>query len=196
MHSNDVQFAIEQCGESMIEIDITEYILIICAHVKQAQSGIIPMKSLHEAYPCCELKRFHSLIKEKFRKLIETTFKPIQSHCEYYYYKHLKNCEAPPDYNTDSDDEISESHSEAVEFQLDSMYSERPLILERMVSGISAISDITSSEVEPLFLHLICTLRYGNGQHSNTSMRDIATCLGTQFCKSLIHITGAFFQVS
>ncbi|VEN57127.1 unnamed protein product, partial [Callosobruchus maculatus] len=177
IHSYDVQSAIDQCEESVTEIDITEYIMTVCAHVKQLDSDHMLLKDLNQAHPCYELRKLHSLIKEKFFKMLNTVFYPIPTNSEYYFFKNLKNAE-PVEEMSDSDDEVSENPSEVLFKSEISIYSEGPHLLQRMESGISRISEVNSSEVEPLFLHLICTLRYGHGEQSHTSVRVIPTCLG------------------
>ncbi|KAJ8945629.1 hypothetical protein NQ314_009160 [Rhamnusium bicolor] len=179
VHSHDVQSAMDQCEESVTEIDITEYIMTICGHAKQQSSDKIPIKELHQAFPCSELKSLHMLIKEKFFKMIGTCFNPIPTSSEFYFYKNLKNLHYIEDILNDSDDEISNTASEVVEFKSDkefSIFSEGPHLFQRMESGIGDM--VNSSEVNPLFLHLICTLRYNNGEVSNTSLRVLPTCLG------------------
>ncbi|CAH1982611.1 unnamed protein product [Acanthoscelides obtectus] len=177
IHSYDVQSAIDQCEESITEIDITEYIMTVCAHVKQLNSDHMLVKDLNQAHPCYELKKLHNLIKEKFFKMLNTVFYPIPTNSEYYFFKNLKNAE-PLEEMSDSDDEVSENPSEVVFKSEISIYSEGPHLLQRLESGISGISEVNSSEVEPLFLHLICTLRCGHGEQSHTSVRVIPTCLG------------------
>nr|CAH7745694.1 unnamed protein product [Callosobruchus chinensis] len=177
IHSYDVQSAIDQCEESVTEIDITEYIMTVCAHVKQLDSEQMLVKDLNQAHPCYELGKLHTLIKEKFFKMLNTVFYPIPTNSEYYFFKDLKNPE-PVEEMSDSDDEVSENPSEVLFKSEISIYSEGPHLLQRMESEISRISEVSSSEVEPLFLHLICTLKIGYGEQSHTSVRVIPTCLG------------------
>ncbi|XP_018578793.1 KICSTOR complex protein SZT2 isoform X1 [Anoplophora glabripennis] len=178
VHSHDVQSAMDQCEESITEIDITEYITIVCGHVKQKCGDKIPIKELHQAFPCSELKSLHMLIKEKFFKIINAFFNPIPTNSEFYFYKNLRNIQYVEETTSDSDDEISNTPSE-IEFKSDkdfSIFSEGPHLYQRMESGINDI--VSNSDVNPLFLHLICTLRYNNGEVSNTSFRVLPTCLG------------------
>ncbi|KAJ8966990.1 hypothetical protein NQ317_011191 [Molorchus minor] len=179
VHSHDVQSAMEQCVECITEIDITDYITTICGHAKQQCSDKIPVKELHQAYPCSELKSFHMLIKEKFFKLIGTSFNPIPTNSEFYFYKHLKTIQFVEDTANDSDDEVSNTASEVVEFKSDrdfSIFSEGPHLFQRVESSVSDV--IHGSDVNSLFLHLTCTLRYNNNEVSYTSLRVLPTCLG------------------
>lgn len=182
VHNHDVQSAMDECEESVTEIDITEYLTTICGHIKQSKSDEIPLSELNRAYPCCELKQLHKLIKDKFFKTICLVFDPIPTNSEYYFHRNMRTVEPAEDPIVDSDDEISENLSEIIEFRGDrdlSIYSEGPHLLRRMESGMS---DMLCNEVNPLFLHLICTLRYDNGHVLNTSLRVIPTCLG-MICK-------------
>lgn len=186
VHSHDVQSAMDECEESVTEIDITEYLTTICGHIKQNKSDEIPLSELNRAYPCCELKQLHKLIKDKFFKTICLVFDPIPTNSEYYFHRNMRTVEPVEDPIVDSDDEISENLSEIIEFRVDrdlSIYSEGPHLLRRMESGMS---DMLSNEVNPLFLHLICTLRYDNGHVLNTSLRVIPTCLGLR-CSVIIY---------
>lgn len=179
VHSHDVQSAMEECEESVTEIDITEYLTTICGHIKQTKYDELALTELHRPYPCCELKQLHKLIKEKFFKTICSTFDPIPTNSEYYFHRNIRTVEAIEDPIVDSDDEVSDNLSEIIEFRVDrelSIYSEGPHLLQRMESAISDM--IVCREVNPLFLHLICTLRYDNGHVFNTSLRVIPTCLG------------------
>lgn len=184
VHNNDVQSAMDECEESVTEIDITEYLTTICAHIKQTKSDEIPLNELNRAYPCCELKQLHKLIKEKFFKTICSVFDPIPTNSEYYFHRNIKTVEVIEDPIIDSDDEISDNFSEIIEFRVDrelSIYSEGPHLLQRMESTMS--DNLLESGVNPLFLHLICTLRYDNGHVLNTSLRVIPTCLGREYCE-------------
>ncbi|KAJ8923504.1 hypothetical protein NQ315_010082 [Exocentrus adspersus] len=177
VHSHDVQSAMDQCEESITEIDITEYIMTVCGHIRQKLGDKIRVNELHQAFPCSELKYLHMLIKEKFFKLVGIHFNPIPTNSEFYFYKNLRNI-AEEEVAGDSDDAISNAPSE-VEFKSDkdfSIFSEGPHLCHRIESGISDI--LGNSDVNPLFLHLICTLRYNNGEVSNTSFRVLPTCLG------------------
>lgn len=186
----------DQCEESITEIDITEYIMTVCGHVKQKLNDKIPIKELHQAFPCSELKSLHMLIKEKFFKMISAFFNPIPTNSEFYFYKNLRTVQYVEEATSDSDDEISNTLSE-VEFKSDkdfSIFSEGPHLYQRMESGISDV--VSNSDVNPLFLHLVCTLRYNNGEVSNTSFRVLPTCLGEYIQIFYVDKFYGCFQVS
>ncbi|CAH0562057.1 unnamed protein product [Brassicogethes aeneus] len=174
VHSTDVQSAMDQCEEFIREIDITDYILTICGHVKHQKDETIPIKPLHQPMPCNDLSSLHSLIKEKFLKIVGVAFNPIPTNEEFYYYQNLVSNKVE-DNNVDSDDEISTNLSELVEFKSEKDYSS---FYSEDQPSMDVGDENTEEAVSPLFLHLICTLKYNNGGVSNTSVRVIPTCLG------------------
>ncbi|XP_008200755.1 KICSTOR complex protein SZT2 isoform X3 [Tribolium castaneum] len=172
VHCTDVQSAVDQCEECITEIDITDYILTICGHIKQTSDDNIQVQELRQATACNELKSLHSLIKEKFFKMVNVAFIPIPTNPEYYfcrYYTSTKPDNKIINNNNISDEEISNPPSER-DF---SVYSDGFNIV-RLENGIG---DVITSDICPLFLHIVCTLRY-NGHVSNTPLRVLPTCLG------------------
>lgn len=125
--------------------------------------------SLNQAIPCTDLSSLHSLIKDKFLKIIGNYFYPIPTNEEFYYYHSLSNVN-PDDQAIDSDDEISNNFSEIMDLKSERDYS--------LYSEDRASDNVENDNISPLFLHLICTLKYNNGQVSNTSVRVLPTCLG------------------
>ncbi|CAG9855485.1 unnamed protein product [Phyllotreta striolata] len=187
IHSFDVQSAMDQCEESITEIDITEYILTICAHVKQADADRIPIERLNSPMPCSDLKSLHTLIKEKFYKLLSGVFYRIPTNHEFYFYKNLKNyinedvhvADSDDDVVGDVDDDASDNHSQLVEFKSEDMsIFSLDNELENELNVLYNFEMESNNEVAPLFLHLICTLRYDGGKCCNTSLRELPTCLG------------------
>ncbi|CAG9759252.1 unnamed protein product [Ceutorhynchus assimilis] len=177
VHNLDVQNAMDLCEEEIGEIDITDYISKMCAHTRLTKTDEIYTQILNEALPCSDLKNYHMIVKKKFFKMVCSSFNQVPSNGEYYFFRHL--CVQPEEKPDDSDDEISVCASE-IEFRSErdmSIYSEGPHLLEK---GLSAghIDVANMSDVTPLFLHFVCTLRYNNGGHSNTSVRVLPTCLG------------------
>lgn len=179
IHNVDVQSAMDECEESVTEIDITEYLTTICCHIKQIKSDEISLNELQRSYPCSDLKQLHKLIKETFFKTICLVFDPIPTNREYYFHRNMPTVEVVEDPAIDSDDEVSENLSEIIEFRMDrelSSCSEGTHLLHRMDSVMSDM--LAGGETNPLFLHLLCTLRYDNGHVLNTPLRVIPTCLG------------------
>ncbi|XP_066247487.1 KICSTOR complex protein SZT2-like [Euwallacea similis] len=177
IHSSDVQNAMDLCEEEIQEIDITDYITKSCSHVRQTKSDKIFTQVLNEALPCSELKDLHMLVKRKFFKMVCTSFNQISSNGEYYYFRHL--CIQPEEKANNSDDDASVCASE-IEFISErdmSIYSEGPLAFTKVLHP-GPLDVASVSDVSPLFLHFVCTLKYNNGGHSNTSVRVLPACLG------------------
>ncbi|KAJ3640250.1 hypothetical protein Zmor_003559 [Zophobas morio] len=182
IHCMDVQSAVDQCEETITEIDITDYVLTICGHTKHLKGDNVQVQHLRQAAPCNELKSLHGLIKDKFFKMVNVAFIPIPTNAEYYFCRYFNatkpesrlhtsnNTNSNNNNNNVSDDDISNPPSER-EF---CVHSDGFNILQRMESGIN---DVITGDICPLFLHLVCTLRH-NGQVCNTPVRLLPTCLG------------------
>lgn len=111
----------------------------------------------------------HRLIKDKFLGITGEAFSAVPTNKEFYYC-HNVNFDKLDTKASDSDDEISNSPSDGlVDFKSDSN-----------VSGYMCFNKSTSmnlSQICPLFLHYICTVRYG-GSNGNMSVKVLPTCLG------------------
>lgn len=118
---------------------------------------------------CLQLKPLHRLIKEKFLEITNVAFHPVPTNKEYYYCNNF-NYEKV-DVKNDSDDEISNPPSELVEFK------EVNVLTEPTINFMSLKSQTNEQNMNPLFLHFICTLRYEN-HVGNTSVKVLPTCLG------------------
>lgn len=110
--------------------------------------------------PCIELRPLHRLIEERFSITLNKAFNPIPTNLEYYYCRNLVADKG--DVKHDSDDEISNHLSETVEFHCSDNF-------QRLDSEVA--------DVNPLFLQLICTVRY-NEEVVNTPVKVLPTCLG------------------
>lgn len=172
VHSSDVQSAMDQCEETLYDIDITDYIQTICAHVKHSPTDELDFNYLSQLAPCLQLKQLHRLIKEKFFKITNVAFNPIPSNKEFYYCRNLHYEKSNIQHN-DSDDEISNPTSELIEFKEITLSTEVPL---NYISNKNH-SEEFSTEISPLFLHFICTIRYDNIV-ANASVKVLPTCLG------------------
>lgn len=101
-------------------------------------------------------------------------FCPIPTNREFYYCRNLildKSGTKP-----DSDDEVSIPPSDGVEFKSDKEVStcSETHGLQRLESTSSTYM---TPYITPLFIHLICTIRYNNNV-ANTSVKVLPTCLG------------------
>ncbi|GJQ67112.1 hypothetical protein Trydic_g21981 [Trypoxylus dichotomus] len=165
VHSSDVQAAMDQCEETVYEIDITEYLQTVCGHLKQQESNNVEVSHLQNSKPCQNLKPMHRLIKEKFLGITSEAFSAIPTNKEFYYCHNVNFDKI--DKASDSDDEISNSPSDVMDFKSDSN-----------VSGyICKTTTINLSQICPLFLHYICTIRYGDS-NGNMSVKVLPTCIG------------------
>ena len=114
IHSRDVASAMDLCKETLVEVDITDFIHNICGHIKdfktkagletlllRQQSGQpeessqgklqFPMSLLQLHQPCVNLKHLHKLIRTRFEEILCFSFKPIPTQPDYYFY-------CPPDH--------------------------------------------------------------------------------------------------
>lgn len=111
------------------------------------------------------------MIKEKFFAITNNAFDPIPSNKEYYYCRNLPYESTDVQHN-DSDDEISNPPSEIIEF--------KDICLQDASSQYffnKNEPDEYATEISPLFLHFICTIRYGNIV-DNAIVKVLPTCLG------------------
>lgn len=184
--SQDIQYAVDQCDEATKDINITEFLKVICGHVKSQaaeKNGYeVMLETLASSKPCGELHPLHNLIKEKFMKIIMQTFQPVPTHPDFYY---CHPCVLPAIKTTtrdeDSDDEMS-IPSEIVEFKSESS--------SNFSGSLSALGDLSmhtetdvteditaeSEEIRPLFLHLTCTV-YCKGILPSVPIKFLPTCL-------------------
>lgn len=105
--------------------------------------------------PCIELRPLHRLIEERFSATLRKAFNPVPTNSEYYYCRNLVTEKIEEKH--DSDDEVSNHPSETVEFQ--------------------RFDSTEIPEINPFFLHLICTVRYID-EIVNTPVKVLPTCLG------------------
>lgn len=80
---DDMEAAVEQCEETLIEINITNYLRSVCRHL----SKLSDKNLLDEVNPsaCNDVEPLHNLIKEKFERIITVAFRPVPAHPEFYY---------------------------------------------------------------------------------------------------------------
>lgn len=147
IHNSDVQNAMYLCDDDLIEIDITDYISKTCSHAPYG-------KTSGETLTCTDLRHLHTLTKKKFLTMVCGAFSQISTNVEYYYFKHpCSQNEAKPN----SDDETNETDELKI----------RP----------EPIDATNVSEVSPLFLHFVCTLKWEGKDHTNKSVKVLPTCL-------------------
>lgn len=126
---------------------------------------------LQSPKPCQTLKPMHRLIKDKFLAITREAFSAIPTNKEFYYC-HNVNFDKIDTKTMDSDDETSNSPSDVIDFKSDSN-----------LSGYICFNKSASmnlSQICPLFLNYICTVRYGDSDW-NMSVKVLPTCLGNKF---------------
>lgn len=80
---DDMEAAVEQCEETLIEINITNYLRSVCRHLSKLSEKDLLDKLNPSA--CDDVKPLHNLIKEKFERIITVAFRTVPAHPEFYY---------------------------------------------------------------------------------------------------------------
>lgn len=75
VHAVDVQAAVDECEEALVEVDITRFLHTVCGHLS---GGGGPSH-------CHDLKLLHRLMKDKFRSILHASFRPVATHPEFHY---------------------------------------------------------------------------------------------------------------
>lgn len=73
----DMDAAVEQCEEHLIEIPITDYLRAVCRHLDK---NVIDDQS-----SCSKMCNIHKLIKDKFNKIINVAFRQVPVHPDLYF---------------------------------------------------------------------------------------------------------------
>nr|XP_033323084.1 KICSTOR complex protein SZT2-like isoform X4 [Megalopta genalis] len=79
----DMEAAVEQCEETLIEIDITNYLRCVCRHLSKL-SEKDTLDQLEDS-ACKHVEQLHDLIRDKFEKIMTVAFGPVPAHPEFYY---------------------------------------------------------------------------------------------------------------
>ncbi|RZF32789.1 hypothetical protein LSTR_LSTR011435 [Laodelphax striatellus] len=95
IHAVDVKTAVEECEESSVEIDITNYLKTVCGHLKEllsenqdensATDSEVLLSVFKHPGPCLDYKHLHKLIKNKFLRILTASFKAVPSDPKYYF---------------------------------------------------------------------------------------------------------------
>lgn len=78
-----MEAAVAQCEENLIEINITNYLRSVCRHLSMLPEGDLLNQLKISA--CNDVKPLHSLIKNKFKRIMAVAFRPVPAHPEFYY---------------------------------------------------------------------------------------------------------------
>lgn len=79
----DMESAVAQCEENLIEINITNYIKSVCRHLSTLSEDSL-LNQL-KVTACNDVKPLHNLIKDKFKRIMAVAFRPVPAHPEFYY---------------------------------------------------------------------------------------------------------------
>ncbi|XP_054280353.1 KICSTOR complex protein SZT2-like isoform X2 [Macrosteles quadrilineatus] len=93
INAANVQTAMEECEEALVEINITNYLQTVCRHLKEMkdkvqedeEQSLVEIESFKSAAPCIEYHHLHNLIKDKFHHIITSCFKPVPTNPEFYF---------------------------------------------------------------------------------------------------------------
>ncbi|KAH0546460.1 KICSTOR complex protein SZT2-like isoform X1 [Cotesia glomerata] len=197
----DMEAAVEQCEESLIEINITNYLKTVCKHLNNLSSKFDEAKAIEKCHSttCAEFGQLHKLIRNKFKKIITCAFKPVPAHPEFYYFSpshHSERIDSMEFHRSDSDDDINfVFHSETIDCQVDNNIGKNNISLNATWpstknkklqvydSTESLISDLHEDEnnikEQPLFLQLSCTIHPSIHSGSNflsIPVKSLPTC--------------------
>ncbi|KAL0121707.1 hypothetical protein PUN28_006892 [Cardiocondyla obscurior] len=193
----DMEAAVAQCEENLIEINITNYLRSVCRHLSMLPEGDLLNQLKISA--CNDIKPLHSLIKNKFKKIMAVAFRPVPAHPEFYYClpSWMSEKVEMVSQRTDSDDDLDEftCHSEMPAPKTDNSSNQVsqtvnitwPVTnvhnnerLSRSNSKDSLISDFDEENTwntkdQPLFLHLSCSIRF-RSELSSIPVKLMPTC--------------------
>lgn len=83
LNYEDMEAAVEQCEENYMEINITDYLRSVCKHLSTSSEN--NPNTYTEKIACNEIQPFHNLIKNKFERIINVSFRPVPAHPKLYY---------------------------------------------------------------------------------------------------------------
>ncbi|XP_011685281.1 PREDICTED: protein SZT2-like isoform X1 [Wasmannia auropunctata] len=193
----DMEAAVAQCEENLIEINITNYLRSVCRHLSMLPEGDLLNQLKISA--CNDVKPLHSLIKNKFKKIMAVAFRPVPAHPEFYYClpSWMSEKMEVVSQRTDSDDDLDDftCHSEMPAPKTDNSSNQVsqavnitwPVTnlhnnekLSHSNSKDSLISDFDEENTwhmkdQPLFLHLSCSIRF-RSELSSIPVKVMPTC--------------------
>ncbi|XP_031836676.1 KICSTOR complex protein SZT2 isoform X3 [Nomia melanderi] len=177
----DMEAAVEQCEETLIEIDVTNYLRCVCRHLNKLSENDTLDQLQYSA--CDDVKPLHDLIREKFKRIMTVAFRPVPAHPEFYYCSPNwigNKMDVSEFQRSDSDDEFENFffHSTSVDSMSDNHHkkvqSEKLVWPTRITPRMSKVSSHDSVEYlsstiqeenicekeQPLFLQLSCSIRF------------------------------------
>ncbi|XP_014220610.1 KICSTOR complex protein SZT2-like isoform X1 [Trichogramma pretiosum] len=199
---SDMEAAVEQCEECLIEINITDYLRAVCRHLGNEALPPSPLNDTDEdGYGCndtCkDMRNLHMLIKDKFRKIINVAFKQVSVHPDFYfclpYGKNDKIAESKNMVSSDSDDEVRFSYTN--ETLNGKMFGSLKKVVShtgnmtRSSAGINhdrqklsgspesveSYESGQNDDEQPLFIQLNCSI-HSKTSFSSTAVKLLPTC--------------------
>ncbi|XP_032678990.1 KICSTOR complex protein SZT2-like [Odontomachus brunneus] len=188
----DMEAAVGQCEENLIEINITNYIRSVCRHLSTLPKG--SLLDQFKVSACNDVKPLHNLIKDKFKRIMAAAFRPVPAHPEFYYClpSWVSDKMEVVSQRTDSDEFTF--HSEILDPNIDNSPSQVnqatnitwPAVnlhnsgkLSHRDSTESLISDLqeenTWDKEHPLFLQLSCSIHF-RSELSSIPVKVVPTC--------------------
>ncbi|XP_026671200.1 KICSTOR complex protein SZT2-like [Ceratina calcarata] len=163
---NDMESAIEQCEESLIEINITSYLRSVCKHLNKLEDEDRLSKS--GTKDCDGVKQLHELVKEKFERIIGVAFRPVPAHPEFYYCAPSK---------TENDTELGEMQKSDSDDDLENLIFDGNINRKGNSSWPPLNTDFQTKTSQPLFLQLSCSIRLKHRSLLTTvPVKNLPTC--------------------
>ncbi|XP_014246112.1 KICSTOR complex protein SZT2-like isoform X2 [Cimex lectularius] len=211
LHSNhkicsiDIQSAVDECEETLLEIDITKYMQTVCGHCKHLLKEDMLVANSSQFIPSTclppELFPLHKLIKQRFLEILTVCFKSVPTSPEYFFCCPPVQISRLADVGLDiSSHRIDTQEFDGITLQSIDFSSNqnsmiggwdrlafestqddaRTSLLSNMDSdSVSDYLNEASDELFPLFLHLVCSIRSTDKTKLITSpVKIIPTCLG------------------
>ncbi|XP_012282231.1 KICSTOR complex protein SZT2 isoform X2 [Orussus abietinus] len=192
----DMEATVDQCEESMIEINITNYLRSVCRHLSCSKNN---SGNYLDRPACSNIQPLHNLIKNKFERIITVAFRPVPAHPEFYYCSpswSSERLEQRCSQRSDSDDELGFTfHSDILDCKMDGIIGKVNQVsnatwpstthhdgvkLSSFASTESLSCDLqddgSSYKEQPLFLQLSCSIHYRSSL-SSTPVKLLPTCL-------------------
>ncbi|XP_066906429.1 KICSTOR complex protein SZT2 isoform X3 [Halyomorpha halys] len=205
----DIQTAVDECEETLLEIDITKYIQTICGHYKQMLTESNKCKNLpvllSQHCQSNELIPLHKLIRQRFLEILTVCFKAIPSTPEYYFccptqlsrlvvenqeYDNITLQSDVIEFSSNQNSSIGVWDRIGFESTFDDA---RTSLLSNMDSDSTSDSlyDV-GDDLFPLFLHLVCSVRSQNKDFMlSNAVKVLPTCIGELFNESKLNEAAA-----
>ncbi|XP_043250268.1 KICSTOR complex protein SZT2-like isoform X1 [Colletes gigas] len=192
----DMEAAVEQCEETLIEINITKYLRCVCRHLSKLCKEDLLYQSDHST--CKDVEPLHNLIREKFEKIMTVAFRPVPAHPEFYYCSPswiVNKMDLVGYQKSDSDDEIGNPIFHSVNVDCTSHNPRKKgnmtwpaknihsvLKIPNHGSTESFTSDLQEENIyekeQPLFLQLNCSVQFQSRSGlSSIPVKSLPTCL-------------------